>query len=264
MRKDAIQIEEQRLGGVERIEDYPDFHERHRVFPAVFEGRQHTRILDVAAGVGCAAKRILDNYPAEIVCNDITPSCLLILDKLGLPTVSFDIDDNQAPFPFPDEHFDVVISLATIEHVIHLDHHMREINRVLSEDAYLYLSSPNYAAPWYFPRYIIEGTTFHDPLSKSPRQRYEFYSHVRYFTYKTLVRFVSSFGFIPDSVYLPIPMESTRFKALYASSKLKAQSIQLSMRLMYTLFSPRWASEPIICFQKKTGPENGNFRKVVL
>jgi SAM-dependent methyltransferase len=264
MRKDAIQLEEQRLLGIESIEDYPDFHERHRVFPEIFEQRNHTRILDIAAGVGCAAIRIHENYPTTIICNDITPSCLMILDALGLPSVSFDIDDIHAPFPFPDEYFDAVISLATIEHVIHLDHHMQELNRVLSEGAYLYLSSPNYAAPWYFPRYILEGTTFHDPLSASSRQRYEFYSHVRYFTYKTLLRFVSSFGFTPDSVYLPIPKESTRFRALYDSSRIKAQSIQVLMYLVYTIFSPRWSSEPIMCFRKEAHPKNGHIKKVVL
>jgi len=81
MRKDATNVEETRLQGVEKIEDYPSFHERHRIFPGVFAGRNHKRILDVAAGVGCAARRIHDNYPAEMVCNDITPTCLRVLEQ---------------------------------------------------------------------------------------------------------------------------------------------------------------------------------------
>jgi len=133
LREDAIQIEETRLDGINDIQDYPYFHERHRVFPAVFENRQHKRILDVAAGVGCAAQRIQEKYPADLLCNDISPTCLRILRKLGLPTVSFDIDDSELHFPFLDGQFDAIIALATIEHPIHVDHFMKEIHRILSD-----------------------------------------------------------------------------------------------------------------------------------
>lgn len=260
MRKDAIPIEETRLG-INDIEDYPDFHERHRVFPAVFEDRQHTRILDLAAGVGCAAQRIQDNYPADLLCNDISPTCLIILRQLGIPTVSFDIDDDELAFPFPEGHFDAIIALATIEHVIHVDHFMKEIHRMLSDDGYLYMTTPNYASLLYLPRFLLAGKTFHDPLSNSSRQRYEFYVHVRYFTYRSLVEFVSSFGFVPDTVYLALPEGSARYRSF---SKPKALAFRYAMMLMYNLLSPRWAAEPIICFRKTLGRVNHEFRKVIL
>lgn len=101
MRTDAIEVEERRLEGVEHLEDYPWFKERHRVFPAVFENRQHQRIIDLSAGVGCSAVRIKEKYNSDIICTDITPTCLRILRKLGLTTVSFDIDDPSEPFPYP-------------------------------------------------------------------------------------------------------------------------------------------------------------------
>jgi SAM-dependent methyltransferase len=263
MRKDAIQLEETRLQDVDQFQNYPDFHERHRVFPAVFENRQHKRIFDVAAGVGCAAQRVRDHYPADILCNDITPRCLKILEQLGLPTVSFDLDDEQA-YPFPDGHFDAVISLSTIEHLIHVENFVKEVHRILSNDGYLYISSPNYASLSFFKRFVLEGRTFHDPMSESSRQRYEFYAHVRYFTYRTLLEFVSSFGFIPDTVYLAAPGGSTRYQALYASSRLKAFAFRYSMLFMYHLMSPRWVSEPIICFRKTGSKGDRRFRKVVL
>src|SRR5574342_272963 len=92
MRNDAIELEESRLQGIEKLEDYPWFKDRHRVFPRVFENRQHKRILDSSAGVGCTGKRIKDNYPADLVCNDISPTCVKILRDLGICTMSFDID----------------------------------------------------------------------------------------------------------------------------------------------------------------------------
>jgi ubiquinone/menaquinone biosynthesis C-methylase UbiE len=263
MRVDAVRLEETRLQGVKSIQDYPDFHERHRVIPAIFENRQHKTILDVAAGVGCAAKRIKDNYPADLLCNDITPACLRILAQSGLATVSFNLDDEQA-YPFSDGQFDAVISLATIEHLLHVDHFLRETHRILRDDGYLYLSSPNYAGISYLPRFLIGGKTFHDPLSASARTRYEFYAHVRYFTYSTLVDFASSFGFTPDTVYLAAPKGSTRYQALYAASRMKALTFRYSMTLMYHLLSPRWAAEPIICFRKSGSKVDRGLRKVIL
>ena len=261
MRKDAIQIEETRLDGINAIEDYSDFHERHRVFPAVFENRQHKRILDIAAGVGCAAQRVQENYPADLLCNDISPTCLRILRELRLPTVSFDIDDDEVAFPLPEGQFDAIVALATIEHVIHIDHFMKEIHRILSDEGHLYMTTPNYGSLVYLPRFLLAGKTFHDPLSESSRQRYEFYAHVRYFTYRSLIEFVSSFGFVPDTVYLALPESSTRYRSL---SKPKAVAFRYAMILMYNLLSPRWAAEPIICFRRASSRVNRNFRKVIL
>lgn len=264
MRNDAIRLEEIRLRDVQSIEDYPNVHERHRVFPAVFEGRNHKKILDLSAGVGCAAKRIQENYPAELLCNDITPKCLSILNKLGLSTVSFDLDDQEESFPFPDGNFDAIISLATIEHLLHIDHFLKETHRILNDDGYFYLTTPNYAALVYLPRFILQGRTFHDPLSKSSRTRYEFYAHIRYFTYRTLLEYAGSFGFVPDTVYLALPGGSTRYQALYSSSKAKAMAFRYAMLLFYHIMPPRWASEPIICFRKAGSRVDRKFKKVIL
>ncbi len=261
MREDAIQVEEKRLNGVKDIKDYPDFHERHRVFPAVFENRQHKKILDVAAGVGCAAQRIREKYPADLLCNDICPTCLNLLGKLGLSTVSFDLDVLEKPFPFLAGRFDAVIALATIEHMIHIDHFMKEIHRILDDEGYLYITAPNYRALEFLPRFLLKGKTFHDPVSKLSHERYEFYAHVRYFTYRSLVEYVSSFGFVLDSVYLALPEGSSRYRAL---PKPKALTYRYMKMLVYHLLSPDWAPEPILCFQKSSGTWNHRIRKVVL
>ena len=264
MIKDAVRLEETRLQGIHSIEDYPDFHERHRVIPAIFEDRQHKTILDTAAGVGCAAQRIHQNYPADLQCNEITPTCLSILSRMGIATVSFDLDNETQPFPFPDGHFDAIISMAVLEHLLHVDHFLKETHRILNNDGYFYLTTPNYAALSYLPRFLLTGRTFHDPLSESARTRYEFYAHVRYFTYRTLLEYVSSFGFVPDTVYLALPGGSTRYRKLYESSKAKALAFRYGMMLLYRLLSPRWASEPIICFRKSGNKMDRKFRKVIL
>ncbi|OGO11681.1 MAG: hypothetical protein A2Y53_05200 [Chloroflexi bacterium RBG_16_47_49] len=164
MRNDAIELEESRLQGVEKLEDYPWFKDRHRVFPAIFENRQHKRILDSSAGVGSTGKRIKDKYPAELVCNYISPTCLKILQGLDIPTVSFDIDDKTKPFPFQDGNFDAVISLVTIEHIMNPHHFLKEINRILENNSYLYISTPNYSSLNYLLSLTLTGPSFHDLL----------------------------------------------------------------------------------------------------
>lgn len=259
--QEAIVLEETRLSGIEEITEYPSFHERHRIFPALFENRNHKRVFDTSAGVGAAAQRVHTRYPAELLCNEISPTALKILSNLGIKTVSFDLDTVDTPFPLSDGQFDAVMSLATIEHIINVDHFVKEIHRILSPNGYFYLSTPNYAGLLYFRRFVVSGRSFHNPLSDDP---YEFYAHVRYFTYKTLVEYVSSFGFVPEAVYLGVPKESTRYQTMLAHSKPKAMAFKYGLTAIYKFFSPRWAAEPVICFRKGNDTSSRKIRKVVL
>jgi SAM-dependent methyltransferase len=261
VRPDSVNLEETRLAGIERIEDYRSFHERHRIFPEVFESRNHKKILDISAGVGVVGQRVKDKYHGDIVCNDISPTALRSMDNAGLKTVSFDIDDDSAPYPFPDAAFDAVITLATIEHLVHTAHFFKEINRILNAKGFLYISAPNYSGILYLVPFLITGKTFHDPMMKE--SSYEFYAHIRYFTYRTLAELVCTFGFTLDAVYLALPAESSRFRELRRKSRLGATLFRAGMRLAYWV-SPRWASEPVMCFKKGTWPAAGKTRKVIL
>ncbi len=261
MRVDAQPLEDARLSGVRRTDDYPSFRERHRAFPTIFEDRRHRKVLDVAAGAGVAARRIRMMSSAGILCNDISHSALSILHSEGMPVISFDIDDTKANFPFADGSFDTIVSLATIEHIINLDHHLQEVYRVLEDGGYLYISSPNYASLRSLPGYLFEGRSFHNPLKE--KDRYEFYAHVRFFTYTTLLEFVTSFGFRPVAVYLPLPSGSSYYRRLKDRSKGKALVFRSAMWALYKFLGPRWASEPVLCF-KKTNSSNGRFKKVLI
>jgi ubiquinone/menaquinone biosynthesis C-methylase UbiE len=261
MRKDAIELEEKRLHEVHTIEDYGMIHERHRIFPKVFENRRIERALDIAAGVGVVGRNIAEGSDVEIFCNDICPKCLQIMADNGLKTVSFDIDTDDTAFPFTDGYFDAVIVLSTIEHVIHIDHFVKELLRILRKDGYLFISAPNYSGLPYLLPFLLNGKTFHDPMSES--SRYEFYGHVRYFTYTTLLEFISSFGFVPDTVYVPLPENGSRYQELRKRSPIKAAIFRFLMKLAYRL-SPRWAAEPVLCFQKASHRGDYRLQKVIL
>lgn len=258
----VIELEEKRLEQVTDINDYNMIHERHRIFPAIFEDRNHKKLLDIAAGVGVAAARIKNSYTRDIICNDITPKCLSILRNLGLKTVSFNIDTESAPFPVENEAYDAIICLSTIEHVYNIDHFVSEIRRMLTPGGYLYLSAPNYNGLGYLLYLLRTGKTFHDPLNK--RDKYEFYAHLRYFTYQTLIEYIGSFGFAAEAVYLGLPQESTKFLRIKEESKFKAFIIHNGIKFLYTFFSPRWCTEPVICFKKSENADKLKPRKVVL
>ncbi len=265
MRSDARSLEEKRLSGVQTQDQYQAVHERHRIFPAVFEGRNHKNILDISSGVGIVGRRIIEAYGANLVCNDICQTALRTMERAGLQTVSFDLDTKSTPFPVGDGEFDAVVSLATIEHLIYCDHFMEELHRIIAEDGWLYLSSPNYAGLLYLLPVLLTGKAYHDPLNE--KSRYEFYAHVRYFTYHTLLRYVASFRFVPDSVYIAVPKQSTRFLELKRRSVARAFLFRIGMTLLSLLTPARWASEPVMCFRRTSdnvSPRNLAVRKVVL
>ena len=105
MRSDAVTLEEARVGSVETLDDYQSIHERHRIFPSVFENRNHHSIIDLSAGVGVVAKRICDHYNPEsgkfsMTCNEMSPTCLELHRKMGIPSMSM-IRSFQRVLPLP-------------------------------------------------------------------------------------------------------------------------------------------------------------------
>ena len=259
MREDAVILEDGRLDGLD-LDNYPWIYERHRIFPQVMKNENYNSILDIAAGMGVVAKRIRDGYPCLMVCNDITPSCLKSLKANGLDTVSFDLDDPDAKFPFKDETFDAVISLATLEHILNLEHHMNEIKRILKKDGHLYISTPNYSGMYFMLKFIFTGRTFHDPLG-THLQKYEFLAHIRYFTYKTLLDYIRSFGFKADKVYLPLPKSSSRYLRMRKKLFPIALFFKFIMFILYRLLPPRWALHPVLRFSKTDIGRYGQAKK---
>lgn len=210
--------------------------------------------------MGIVAKKIQDGYPCFMVCNDISSEALRNLRTNGLNTISFDLDDPKISFPFRDGSFDAIISLATIEHIISTADHMLEIKRILKREGHLYISAPNYSSIHFAIPYLLHGRSFHNPLSEGIA-RYEFYAHVRYFTYRTLLEYVSSFGFVAERVYLPLPKNSSRYRALREKSKLAAFGLKSIMYMLYSVLPPRWAFHPVIRFSNNALRDEGKLHK---
>ena len=80
MRTDSQTLESSRMEG-KTLESYPWLHERHRLFPEVFKQRNHKKVLDISAGIGVVAKRILEDYECDMYCNEVDLNCLKELKK---------------------------------------------------------------------------------------------------------------------------------------------------------------------------------------
>ncbi|MBI4236978.1 MAG: class I SAM-dependent methyltransferase [Deltaproteobacteria bacterium] len=88
------------------------------------------RILDVACGTGELERRILEVHPQQPIWGiDLTEEMLVAArEKLGeVPNIQWERADSRY-LPFPDAHFDIVVTLSAF-------HYMREPQRVVNEFA---------------------------------------------------------------------------------------------------------------------------------
>jgi SAM-dependent methyltransferase len=74
-----------------------------------------------------------------------------------------DVFFDGANIPFPDEHFDGVVTFETLEHVFDIDHAAREFHRVLKKNGQLLVTIPfawpEHEQPYDFGRYTCFGIT---------------------------------------------------------------------------------------------------------
>jgi methionine biosynthesis protein MetW len=97
------------------------------------------RILDVGCGEGKLTLPYNKIY--DIVGVDINLRSLVKAKWNGLYCLLCDIEKTY--LPFQDESFDIVICSEVLEHVVHTDHLLQEINRVLRMGGTFILSFPN-------------------------------------------------------------------------------------------------------------------------
>jgi 2-polyprenyl-3-methyl-5-hydroxy-6-metoxy-1,4-benzoquinol methylase len=86
------------------------------------------------------------------------------------------IDFNNDQFLFADNSFDIVVSLAVIEHIKNAENFLNEINRILKKGGFVFFSTPN----WFY----------------AFKNFYDDYTHIRPYTKKSLLRILSDFNFV--------------------------------------------------------------------
>lgn len=99
-------------------------------------------MLEIGCGRGAFAKYLADQG-AELTAGDFSPHAVELAATLLEGRARTVVADVQS-LPFPDESFDLVVSLETLEHVPDPDRGLAELVRVTKRGGRLIVTTPNY------------------------------------------------------------------------------------------------------------------------
>jgi len=165
---------------------------------AVLAGRTGAqRIVDVGCGDGSATHLVKELDARDTVIGvDWSATALAQARTRGLLVVQGGVE--SAGLPLPDACADVVIMSELIEHLVDTDAAVDEARRVLRPGGVLLLSTPNLAA--WFNRGLV-GLGIQPVFSEVSlrgiygRPGHEVVGHLRLFTRRALVEFLTARGF---------------------------------------------------------------------
>jgi len=102
--------------------------------------RPDLRVLEVGCGIGTLAHR-LANTGCNVVATDLSNKAIAY-GKEKYPDLELHVSPAER-LPFPDHTFDLVVSFDLLEHVFHVDAHLREVKRVLGTNGHYAFATPN-------------------------------------------------------------------------------------------------------------------------
>lgn len=143
------------------------------------------KVLDVGCGPGHLAEYLQGIDKIEMYGCDISDEALKIAEKKGMKTTKVNLWEK---FPFADKSFDIIIATEVIEHIYDTEYFIDEIKRILKDDGYLILTTPNVASL---------GRRFMLLLGKNPVLEYQLSGgagHIRYFTFADMKTFLQNKG----------------------------------------------------------------------
>lgn len=127
--------------------DRPWYDSAARVLAA--RNLQGLACLDLCAGHGEFAEIMRDRFAMKVTCADYTEPHLVRQRELGFETLKVDLDAAEAEVDALARsqagRYDLVVSLATIEHVFDSDNFLRFCHTVLKPDGLLLVNTPNLA-----------------------------------------------------------------------------------------------------------------------
>jgi len=167
-----------------------------------------SRLLDIGSGAGVGAALIAKTASiGHVVCIDLSVPALIEVRKRGFSPLVASAEGHK--LPFPDKCFDIVMIDEVIEHLVDTDSIMEEINRVLTDEGQLLISTPNLAS-WFNRIALLFGIqpAFSEVSFKKVygRPGSGIVGHLRLFTKRALTAFVEDNGFHnTKTVGVPFP-----------------------------------------------------------
>jgi len=168
------------------------------------------RIVDLGCGSGEFIRRLYEELGSrflEVYGIDISQKALNNLPKYVKP-ILFDL--NNEGLPLPDDHFNLILALEVIEHLIITDSLISETYRITKPGGYFICSTPNLASwinririlmgvtPLFYDcsqKFILDGLVKKGPhLLPFVRDKKDL-GHVRLYTLRGLVNHLKAYGF---------------------------------------------------------------------
>lgn len=248
----VFKLEKEELNPLEEFESLRpkvvsrDTFGRHWAIPKIIPSNPKVRILDIGAGEGYVSSK-LKAQGHDLVAIEIAAVNIEHLKQRNIEVLQHDL--MRRPYPIKDESFDIVICADVLEHLLRPDICLKEAFRILKRDGGLIVCTPNYSHPYRIWQ-LIRGDSFHDPFN-DPLDAYQFWAHVKFFTFKSLKRFLEHIGFFVRQVFLPMPVIPSQYARFTKGSRLKELlAMHIYPKIFYRI-SPRFCDEPILMCQKK-------------
>lgn len=137
----------------------------HATVAGILESQPRGALLDIPAGEGALAARLID-AGFDVRCCDLYPE-IFRLEGADIQQGNLDAD-----LPFADQSFDYVTCLEGLEHIENPQQAMREFARVLKPGGHLIVSVPNILNIEERLKWLLYGYTSHfKPISRPAVER---------------------------------------------------------------------------------------------
>ncbi|MEI6168076.1 MAG: methyltransferase domain-containing protein [bacterium] len=156
-------------------------------------GLRGLRCLDLCAGNAEFSELLRDQFGMKVTCADYAPAHLAHQQALGFDTLHVDLDADASEVDRVAKNhagtFDLVVSLATIEHVFDSDNFLRLCHTVLKPGGMLLVNTPNISYSGYRLYSLCSGNR---PFGEG--------HHVRFWDFRFLRTnlFLNGFSVIED------------------------------------------------------------------
>lgn len=147
-----------------------------------------THVLDWGCGFGYGAK-FLRERGVQVTLFDFDPNAEGATQTrlTAFPDVEVTVSPEPVKLPYPDGHFDAVLSLGTLEHVQYPEQSVQEIRRVLDDGGRFYLFKIPNRYSW------VEHAA-----RRSGRYYHGAHEHDRVYTFHSITQMISKAGFTLD------------------------------------------------------------------
>ena len=170
------------------------------------EQKKHFKVLDLGCGIGEFSNILvsLGFRKENIKCCDGLQEFVDQVKLLGFFVYKTDLEFEK--LPFSNDEFDLIVSLDVIEHLWNINYYFEEISRVLKNNGFVIITTPNYNFIKLRKNYLFGK--FEKVIS--PRSR-----HKKFFTEKSFYQEVNN-KFLPKSYIGSLP----KTNRLYAKNSI--------------------------------------------